>query len=112
MPAEYNNLRDLEAPFYPTTPLQSVVATTSNQSTALNGVGTSVYVANEGSVAGNEHIDIKIGVGAQDASTGTFRRIYAGTYGTIPCNTEDTQFAVKSVTGTPTVRVQRGYGTL
>ena len=112
MASEYNNLRDQTAQFYPSAALQVVVATTSNQSTALNGGGNSVYVANEGSVAGAEHIDIKIGVGAQDAGAGVVRRIYAGTYGTIPCNAEDTHFAVKSVTGTPTIRVQRGNGTL
>jgi hypothetical protein len=112
MPAEYNNHREQITPFYPTTPLQAVVATTSNQSTALNGVGTSLYVANEGSVAANEHIDVKTGVGSQDASVGTVRRIYAGTYGTIPCAAEDTQFAIKATVGTPTVRVQRGYGLL
>ena len=98
--------------FTPSGPAQVLVATTSNQSQALNGTGDSILIANEGSVAANEHIDVKTGVGAQDASTGTVRRIYAGTFGTLPCEPGDNTYAVKAVTGTPTVRVMRGKGTL
>jgi len=124
LPAGSNNIGDVDVatlppfmqPFEPSEAEQTIATTTSFASTAINGTaGVSLFIANEGNPGSGEDIIVKVGSGAQaDNDTGTFRRrIYAGTFGTIVIpNTGSLQIGIRALTGTPTVRIQRGTGSL
>jgi hypothetical protein len=103
-------------PFEPSEAEQTIATSTTFTNTAINGsAGVALMIANEGSPGSGEDIIVKVGSGAQaDNDTGTVRRrIYAGTFGTITIPSGGSlQIGVRALTGTPTVRIQRGTGSL
>ncbi len=94
--------------FEPDVATQTIAATTTNSSTALSGTGESLFVYNTGA----NPVDVKVGSGAQDAGTGSTRRIYPGERRTIRVPTgAGIEIGVKATTGTTNLDVQRGSGT-